>query len=84
MCLKAGIFEPAPADEDSLADTWGLYLNCINSGLYMANYNVVIPTITQLCNHIPVSTAYSGLVIGTCDIATVVSTIGELPMDALV
>ena len=75
--MQAGIFEPAPTDEGALADTWGLYLNCINSGLYMANYNVVIPTITRLCNHIHVSNSYAGLIIGGCDLATVVSTVGE-------
>lgn len=75
-CLQAGIFEEAPSDDGALADSWGLYLNCINSGLYMANYNVVIPTITNLCSHIGVSNSYSGLIIGACDVATVVSTIG--------
>ena len=36
---QAGIFEPPPADEEAVATTLGLLLNCINSGLYMANYN---------------------------------------------
>lgn len=31
--LQAGIFEPAPVDEDAIATTTGLLLNCINSGL---------------------------------------------------
>ena len=35
--MQAGIFEPPPADEDAIATTGGLLLNCINSGLYMAN-----------------------------------------------
>jgi len=37
---QAGIFEPPPADEEAVATTLGLLLNCINSGLYMANYNL--------------------------------------------
>ena len=53
--MQAGVFEPPPADEDALADTMGLMLNCINSGLYMANYNVVIPTVriptVSICWH---------------------------------
>lgn len=34
-CLspQAGIFEPAPDDEDALATPGGLLLNCINSGV---------------------------------------------------
>ena len=34
--VQAGMFEPPPADDQALADTMGLMLNCINSGLYMA------------------------------------------------
>ena len=33
--LQAGLFEPPPTDENALADTLGLMLNCINSCLYM-------------------------------------------------
>lgn len=54
----------------------GLLLNCINSGLYMANYNLVIPTITRLCAHLNVSNSVVGLVIGCCDVATIPGTIG--------
>ena len=39
-CRQAGIFEPPPPDEEAVATTLGLLLNCINSGLYMANYNL--------------------------------------------
>ena len=31
----AGIWEKPPDDENAVADTNGLYLNCVNSGLYM-------------------------------------------------
>lgn len=75
--VQAGIFEPAPADDEALADKWGLYLNCINSGLFMANYNVVIPTITSLCGHIGVPNSWAGFIIGSSDVATVLSTFGE-------
>lgn len=33
--LQAGILEPPPRDEDAVATRLGLWLNCINSGLYM-------------------------------------------------
>ncbi|KAK9906755.1 hypothetical protein WJX75_007454 [Coccomyxa subellipsoidea] len=73
---QAGIFEPAPDDEDALATPGGLLLNCINSGLYMANYNLVIPTVTELCRKIAVPNAMVGIIIGCCDIATIPGTIG--------
>ena len=47
-----------------------------STGADMANYNVVIPTITSLCAHIGVSNSQVGLIIGACDIATVCSTMG--------
>ena len=31
--MQAGVFEPPPSDNEALADTMGLMLNCINSGL---------------------------------------------------
>lgn len=34
----AGIWEKAPDDDKAVADTNGLYLNCVNSGLYMVNF----------------------------------------------
>eukprot|EP00884_Botryococcus_braunii_P019635 jgi/Botrbrau1/6355/Bobra.0098s0014.1 len=73
---QAGILEPAPRDEDAVATPIGLWLNCINSGLYMANYNLVIPTLSALCNHIGVDPAMVGLVIGCCDVTTVLGTMG--------
>ncbi|BDA46399.1 SPX domain-containing membrane protein At1g63010 [Coccomyxa sp. Obi] len=73
---QAGIFEPAPDDEDALATPGGLLLNCINSGLYMANYNLVIPTITELCRKIGVPNAMVGIIIGCSDIATIPGTVG--------
>ena len=76
IALQAGIFEPAPVDENAVATTAGLWLNCINSGLYMANYNLIIPTITDLCAHIGAPNSMVGVLIGACDIATVMSTMG--------
>ena len=78
-CLQAGIFEPAPAEEDAIATTTGLLLNCINSGLYMANYNLILPPITEVCRHIGVKNSMVGIIVGACDIATVFGTVGELP-----
>ena len=34
---RAGIFEPAPADDVAVATTLGLVLNCLSSGLYMVS-----------------------------------------------
>lgn len=34
---RAGIFEPAPADDAAVATTLGLVLNCLSSGLYMVS-----------------------------------------------
>ena len=48
-------------------------------GPVQANYNVVIPTVTRLCDHIGVSNSAVGLIIGCCDIATVMSTMGTPP-----
>ncbi len=82
-CLQAGIFEPAPAEEDAIATTTGLLLNCINSGLYMANYNLILPPITEVCRHIGVKNSMVGIIVGACDIATVFGTVGELPRQPL-
>lgn len=46
------------------------------AGLYMANYNLVIPTVTELCRKIAVPNAMVGIIIGCCDIATIPGTIG--------
>ncbi|CAL5227554.1 g10545 [Coccomyxa viridis] len=73
---QAGIFEPAPAEEDAIATTTGLLLNCINSGLYMANYNLILPPITEVCRHIGVKNSMVGIIVGACDIATVFGTVG--------
>ena len=43
----------------------------------MASYNVIIPTITALCDHIGVSDSAVGLIIGMCDIATIFGTVGK-------
>ena len=83
MCcgMQAGIFEPAPVDEDAIATTTGLLLNCINSGLYMANYNLILPPITEVCRHIGVKNSMVGIIVGACDIATVFGTVGRaLPL----
>lgn len=40
-------------------------------------WGAVIPTVTSLCQHINAPLAYSGLIIGSCDIATVFGTVGE-------
>ncbi len=42
----------------------------------MANYNLIIPTITELCRKIGVPNAMVGIIIGCCDIATIPGTVG--------
>lgn len=56
----------------------GLALNCANSALYMANYNLVVPSIRSFLLHIGAHSALAGLVIGCCDLASMPSTVGEL------
>ena len=34
---QAGIWEPPPEDKNAVANTNGLLLNCVNSGLYMVS-----------------------------------------------
>ena len=60
----------------------GLLLNCINSGLYMANYNLILPPITEVCRHIGVKNSMVGIIVGACDIATVFGTVGVLSVHA--
>ena len=38
----AGIFTKPPPEEEAVATIAGLVLNCANSALYMANYNLVV------------------------------------------
>lgn len=44
----AGIWEKAPDDDKAVADTNGLYLNCVNSGLYMVCHHLTHLTCTIL------------------------------------
>ncbi len=39
---SAGIFTKPPPEEEAVATMAGLVLNCANSALYMANYNLVV------------------------------------------
>lgn len=73
---RAGIFEPAPTDELAVATTLGLVLNCLSSGLYMANYQLVLPNIRDYLFDIGAAMSMAGVVIGCCDIASIPGTIG--------
>ena len=42
MSVHAGIFTKPPPEEEAVATIAGLVLNCANSALYMANYNLVV------------------------------------------
>ncbi|KAL3144746.1 hypothetical protein ABBQ38_001867 [Trebouxia sp. C0009 RCD-2024] len=73
---RAGIFEPAPTDDLAVATTLGLVLNCLSSGLYMANYQLVLPNIRDYLTDIGAVVSMAGVVIGCCDIASIPGTIG--------
>ena len=45
----------------------------------MANYNLILPPITEVCRHIGVKNSMVGIIVGACDIATVFGTVGEHP-----
>lgn len=75
MCVAA-IFTKPPPLEEAVATTMGLLLNCANSALYMANYNLVVPSIRSFLLHVGSHTAFAGLVIGCCDLASMPSTVG--------
>lgn len=64
-------------DEAAVATPLGLYLNCASAGLYMANYQLVIPTVSRFLQHMGVDQSAAGLVIGCCDIASIPGTVGR-------
>lgn len=78
MCwVLSGIFEEPPEDTEAVATTLGLALNCVNSCLYMANYNLVVPSVKATCRHIGAPIAAVGMIIGCCDLASMPATVGE-------
>ncbi len=64
-------------DDAAVATSLGLYLNCASAGLYMANYQLVIPTVSRFLQHMGADPSAAGLVIGCCDIASIPVTVGE-------
>lgn len=54
----------------------GLCLNLTSSVLYMANYNLVVPSIRSFLAHVGGDAAASGVVIGCCDLAALCATFG--------
>ena len=66
-------------DDAAVATSLGLYLNCASAGLYMANYQLVIPTVSRFLQHMGVDQSAAGLVIGCCDIASIPVTVGVYP-----
>ena len=65
-------------DDAAVATPLGLYLNCASAGLYMANYQLVIPTVSRFLQHMGADLSAAGLVIGCCDIASIPVTVGEV------
>eukprot|EP00891_Asterochloris_glomerata_P001311 jgi/Astpho2/1311/Aster-06184 len=72
---RAGIFEPPPPDEKAVATMLGLILNCTSSGLYMANYQLVLPNIRDYLFYIGSGASVAGLVIGCSDVASIPGTV---------
>ncbi|KAK9915918.1 hypothetical protein WJX75_005971 [Coccomyxa subellipsoidea] len=70
----AGIFKPAPPDEQATSDLAGLTLNCVVAGLYMASYMMMIPTAAEFCRHIGVSPGLVGMIAGASDFASMFAT----------
>ncbi|CAL5218517.1 g204 [Coccomyxa viridis] len=70
----AGIFKPPPSEHR--ADFMGLFLNCVVAGLYMCQYMLIIPTLTDVLRRIGVSTGLVGAIAGASDFASMFMTPG--------
>ena len=46
--MLTGIFTKPPPEEEAVATVAGLVINCANSALYMANYNLVVRLLAWL------------------------------------
>ena len=47
----------------------------VDTFLYMANYNLVIPLNNQFCEHLGVSTAVGGIIVGAADITALIAAV---------
>lgn len=72
----AGIFEPHPKEDHAVGTLLGISINCLNSALYMSNYNLLVPSVRSFLNHIGALPTAAGIVIGCCDLASMPSTVG--------
>ena len=61
----------------------GLIINLTNSVLYMANYNLIVPSIRSFMEHVGGDAAASGLALGCCDLGALCASIGESFWDLL-
>lgn len=55
----------------------GLLFNLGSSVLYIANYNLVVPSIRSFLAHVGGDAAASGIAIGCCDVGALCATTGE-------
>jgi hypothetical protein len=72
----AGMFEPPPPDNQAVATMSGLVLNNLSTLLFMANYSAVLPPTDRLCEHIGISSSWTGFIVGASDAAAIVASIG--------
>lgn len=72
----AGIFEPVPKEDHAVGTILGISINCLNSALYMSNYNLLVPSVRSFLTHIGALPTAAGFVIGCCDLASMPSTVG--------
>lgn len=72
----AGMFEPPPSDHQAVATMSGLVLNNLSTLLFMANYAAVLPPTDRLCEHIGVSSSWTGFIVGASDAAAILASIG--------
>ncbi|CAD7694892.1 unnamed protein product [Ostreobium quekettii] len=72
---QAGIFEMPPSPDAAIATSLGLFLNLVDTFLYMANYNLVIPLNNQFCEQLGVSHSVGGIIVGAADVTAMISAV---------
>ena len=66
---QVGIFHSAP--DRGVATLPGLVMNLLSAFLYMANYNLVLPTNEEFCLHIGSYGSMAGVVVGLADFTAI-------------
>jgi hypothetical protein len=66
---QVGIFHKAP--DRGVATLPGLIMNLLSAFLYMANYNLVLPTNEEFCLHVGSYGSMAGVVVGLADFTAI-------------